>query len=267
MLDKTELAAMAAALDQAEHDKSYIRMFSLERPGMTIEDAYAVQRAWVALKLARGRTIKGHKIGLTSKAMQYAVGIAEPDFGVLFDDMFFYDGAQIPAGRFNEPRIEVELAFVLKAPLAGPDCTLFQVLEATDYVTPALEILESRMRRVDPETKATRKVTDTISDNAANAGIVLGGRPIKPLDIDLRWVSALLFRNGEIEETGVAAGVLNNPANGIAWLANRLAAVGESLKAGEVVLAGSFTRPVDARPGDTFHADYGPLGSISCRFG
>jgi 2-oxo-hept-3-ene-1,7-dioate hydratase len=242
-------------------------MFSLERPGMTIEDAYAVQRAWVALKLARGRTVKGHKIGLTSKAMQYAVGIAEPDFGVLFDDMFFYDGAQIPAGRFNEPRIEVELAFVLKAPLAGPDCTLFQVLEATDYVTPALEILESRMRRVDPETKATRKVTDTISDNAANAGIVLGGRPIKPLDIDLRWVSALLFRNGEIEETGVAAGVLNNPANGIAWLANRLAAVGESLKAGEVVLAGSFTRPVDARPGDTFHADYGPLGSISCRFG
>jgi 2-oxo-hept-3-ene-1,7-dioate hydratase len=155
---------------------------------------------------------------------------------------------------------------VLKNPLKGPDCTLFDVLNATDYVTPALEILETRMHRFDPETRAARKVMDTISDNAANAALVVGGRPIRPHDADLRWIGALLFRNGQIEETGIAAGVLNHPANGIAWLANRLAAQGEDLAAGEVVLAGSFTRPVDIARGDTFHADYGPFGSVSCQF-
>jgi 2-oxo-hept-3-ene-1,7-dioate hydratase len=158
------------------------------------------------------------------------------------------------------------LAFVLKAPLKGPDCTLFDVLNATDYVTPALEILETRMHRIDPVTKAPRKVMDTISDNAANAALVVGGRPIRPLDFDLRWIGALLFRNGQIEETGIAAGVLNHPANGVAWLADRLAAQGEYLEAGEVVLAGSFTRPVDIIKGDTFHADYGRFGSVSCQF-
>ena len=150
--------------------------------------------------------------------------------------------------------------------MKGPDCTLFDVLNATDYVTPALEILETRMHRVDPETKAPRKVMDTISDNAANAALVVGGRPIRPLDFDLRWIGALLFRNGQIEETGIAAGVLNHPANGVAWLADRLAAQGEYLDAGEVVLAGSFTRPVDISKGDTFHADYGQFGSVSCQF-
>ena len=155
---------------------------------------------------------------------------------------------------------------MLKTPLEGPECTLFDVLNATDYVTPALEILETRMHRVDPETKASRKVMDTISDNAANAALVVGGRPIRPLDFDLRWIGALLFRNGQIEETGIAAGVLNHPANGVAWLADRLAAQGEYLEAGEVVLAGSFTRPVDIIKGDTFHADYGQFGSVSCQF-
>jgi 2-oxo-hept-3-ene-1,7-dioate hydratase len=120
--------------------------------------------------------------------------------------------------------------------------------------------------RIDPETKATRKVVDTISDNAANAALVLGGRPIGPREADLRWIAALLFRNGQIEETGVAAGVLNHPAHGVAWLANRLAVHDEGLASGEVVLAGSFTRPVEVRKGDTFHADYGPFGSISCHF-
>jgi 2-oxo-hept-3-ene-1,7-dioate hydratase len=198
--------------------------------------------------------------------MQNAVGINEPDYGVLFADMFYADATPIPFDRFHAPRIEVELAFVLKAPLRGPDCTIFDVLNATDYVTPALEILETRMHRVDPETGKTRKVMDTISDNAANAALVLGGRPFRPMDADLRWIGALLFRNGEVEETGLAAGVLNHPANGIAWLANRLAPHDEYLKAGEVVLAGSFTRPVDIRRGDTFHADYGAFGSVSCQF-
>jgi 2-oxo-hept-3-ene-1,7-dioate hydratase len=266
MLDETTINGLARRLDDAERSKSQIRMFTQEHPELRVEDAYAIQRAWTKLKQARGRVIKGHKIGLTSKAMQTAVGIDEPDHGVLFDDMFYSDGAQIPAERFHAPRVEVELAFVLQKPLRGPDCTIFDVLEATSYVTPALEILESRMQRVDPQTGATRKVVDTISDNAANAALVLGGRPFKPESADMRWVAALLFRNGQIEETGVAAGVLNHPANGIAWLARKLAAHGEGLEAGEVVLAGSFTRPIEVSKGDTIQADYGPFGSISCRF-
>jgi 2-oxo-hept-3-ene-1,7-dioate hydratase len=266
MLDASAIKRLAELLDEADRNKKLIRMFTGVHPDITIEDAYAIQRAWTVLQLARGRIIKGHKIGLTSKAMQSAVGIAEPDYGVLFADMFYSDASTIPFDRFHAPRIEVELAFVLKAPLHGPDCTIFDVLNATDYVTPALEILETRMHRVDPETGQTRKVMDTISDNAANAALVLGGRPFRPLEADLRWIGALLFRNGQIEETGLAAGVLNHPANGIAWLANRLAQHDEQLAAGEVVLAGSFTRPIDIRRGDTFHADYGAFGSVSCQF-
>ena len=266
MLEQQMIDTLAQRLDEAERSKSLLRAFTIEHPGLTIEDAYAIQRAWTQLQLARGRIIKGHKIGLTSKAMQSAVGISEPDYGVLFADMFYPESSTIPFDRFHAPRIEVELAFVLKAPLKGPNCTLFDVLEATGYVTPALEILETRMHRIDPETKTQRKVMDTISDNAANAALVMGGRPFRPLDADLRWISALLFRNGQIEETGVAAGVLNHPANGVAWLANRLSPHGEYLEAGEVVLAGSFTRPVEIDKGDTFHADYGPFGSVSCQF-
>lgn len=266
MLDPKIIDALALRLQEAGRSKNLVRMFTIEYPDLAIEDAYAIQRAWTRMQIASGRVIKGHKIGLTSKAMQSAVGIAEPDYGVLFDDMFYGDGCEIPFERFYAPRIEVELAFVLKSDLKGSDCTIFDVLEATAYVTPALEILETRMHRVDPETKATRKVADTISDNAANAALVTGGRPIKPTEADLRWIAALLFRNGQIEETGVAAGVLNHPANGVVWLVNRLAPHGEHLKAGEVVLAGSFTRPVDIHKGDTFHADYGPFGSVSCYF-
>ena len=265
-LSKDDIRAAAERLDNAEKTRKQIRQLSLEYPRITLEDAYAIQKAWVEMKVTQGRIVKGHKIGLTSKAMQNAVGISEPDYGVLFADMFYADATPIPFDRFHAPRIEVELAFVLKAPLRGPDCTIFDVLNATDYVTPALEILETRMHRVDPETGKTRKVVDTISDNAANAALVLGGRPFRPMDADLRWIGALLFRNGEVEETGLAAGVLNHPANGIAWLANRLAPHDEHLAAGEVVLAGSFTRPVDIRRGDTFHADYGPFGSVSCQF-
>jgi 2-oxo-hept-3-ene-1,7-dioate hydratase len=266
MLNQQAKDVAATRLHEAERTRQQIRQLSLEHPGMTIEDAYAIQQAWVAKKVADGRVIKGHKIGLTSKAMQAAVGINEPDFGILFDDMFFQDGGEVPTDRFIQLRIEAELAFILKAPLAGPGCTIYDVLNATDYVTPALEILDARIQRVDPETKATRKVVDTISDNAANAGIVLGGRPFKPTDFDMRWAAVICSKNGAVEETGVAAGVLNHPANGIVWLVNRLAQYGGSLQAGEVVLAGSFIRPVEVGPGDTIQADYGPLGTVSCYF-
>jgi 2-oxo-hept-3-ene-1,7-dioate hydratase len=219
----------------------------------------------VKAKLAEGRVVRGHKIGLTSRAMQQASQITEPDYGTLLDDMFFEQGGDIPFTRFIAPRIEVELAFVLGKRLQGPNVSIFDVLAATDYVVPAIEIIDARIEQLDRETGAMRKVFDTIADNAANAGIVTGGRPVKPDAVDLRWVGALLYKNGVIEETGLAAAVLNHPATGVAWLANKLAPWGECLEAGEVVLGGSFTRPATARPGDTFHADYGPLGSIAFR--
>lgn len=260
------VASLAERLDEAERTRTQIGQFSTEFPEMTIEDGYLVQREWVQQKIAKGRRLIGHKIGLTSRAMQRSSNITEPDYGALLDDMLFANGQDIPIDRFIEPRVEVELAFILKEQLAGPDVTIFDVLNATDYVVPAIEIIDARIRRINQETGVTRKVFDTISDNAANAGLVLGGRPVKPNAIDLRWVSALLHRNGVIEDSGVAAAVLGHPAHGPAWLAKKLAPYGERLEAGEIILSGSFTAPVFASAGDSFHVDYGPLGSVSVRF-
>lgn len=222
-LSNDDIRTCANRLHQAEKTRTQIRQLSQDYPAITIADAYAIQKAWVDIKLSEGRLVKGHKIGLTSKAMQSALNIDEPDSGVLLDDMFFADGGLVPSDRFIATRVEAELAFVMSKQLKGPDCTMFDVLNATDFVVPALEILDTRIERVDPATKATRKIFDTIADNAANAGIVLGGRPIRPLDADLRWIGALCFKNGQIEETGLAAGVLNHPATAVAWLANKIA--------------------------------------------
>lgn len=261
-----EHAHAARALHEAGRARQQVRAPSLDHPGITLDDAYAIQSAGVQLALREGRRIVGRKIGLTSRAMQRSSQITEPDYGVLLDDMVFAEGSDIPCGRFVQPMIEVELAFHLKADLAGPDVSLFDVLSATDYVIPALEIIDARCHRIDPDSGRPRLVMDTISDNAASAGVVTGGRAVQPLDVDLRWVSALLGRNGVIEETGVAAGVLNHPANGIVWLVRKLAPYGVGLEAGQLILAGSFTRPVAVRAGDTFHVDYGSMGSIACRF-
>ncbi len=266
MLDAATCQALARRLYEARKSRTAVRHLSKEFPGMTVDDGYAIQRAWVALELADGRRIKGRKIGLTSRAMQLSSQIDEPDYAPLMDDMFFTSGGDIPFARFISPRVEVELAFILAAPLQGPGVTLFDVLRATEFVSPAVEIIDARIEQFDRETRAPRKVMDTISDFAANAGIVLGGRPVRPMDVDLRWVGALLHKNGVVEETGLAAGVLNHPATGVAWLANKLAPHGEGLNAGDVVLAGSFTRPAAAVAGDNFHVDYGPLGSVSFRF-
>jgi 2-oxo-hept-3-ene-1,7-dioate hydratase len=257
---------LAAELHAAEREPVQVEHFSKRFPQMEIADSYAIQRAWVALKQAEGRIVKGHKIGLTSRAMQQAAQITEPDYGALLDDMFFPEGADIPVKRFIVPRVEMELAFVLNKPLRGPGVTIFDVLNATDYVVPALEIIDARIELADRVSKAPRKVLDTISDNAANAGVVLGGKPFRADAIDLRWCGGLLYKNGVIEESGLAAAVLNHPAHGIAWLANKLAQHDEGLAAGEIVLAGSFVRPVAGAAGDVFHADYGPLGSIAFRF-
>jgi 2-oxo-hept-3-ene-1,7-dioate hydratase len=266
MLPTETIAALAAELHDAEKRRVQVRHFSLRHPGMSIDDGYAIQRAWLAIKLAEGRVVKGRKIGLTSRAMQLSSQITEPDHAPLLDDMFFAAGGDIPIDRFIAPRVEVELAFILGRPLRGPGVTLADVLAATELVTPAVEIIDARIEQFDRETRAPRKVFDTIADFAANAGIVTGGRPVRPLDIDLRWAGAMLYKNGVVEETGLAAAVLNHPASGVAWLANKIAAYDEQLNVGDVVLAGSFTRPASAARGDVFHVDYGRLGSIAFRF-
>ena len=266
MLAQTTIESLARQLYDARKSRTQLRHFSKSHPAMTVEDGYAIQREWVRLEIADGRTIRGRKIGLTSRAMQQASQITEPDYAPLMDDMFFEQGTDIPFERFIAPRVEVELAFVLGRPLKGPGVSMFDVLSATEYVTPAIEIIDARIEQFDRETKAMRKVFDTISDFAANAGIVTGGRPVRPTEFDLRWVGAMLYKNGVIEETGLAAAVLNHPANGVAWLVNKIAAHDEQLNAGDVVLGGSFTRPTGATRGDNFHVDYGRLGSVAFRF-
>lgn len=266
MLKPDTIQALARQLYAARKTRVPRRHFSAQHPGTTVEDGYAIQRAWVALELADGRVIKGRKIGLTLRAMQLCSQISEPDYAPLMDDMFFDAGTDSPINRFIAPRVEVELAFILGRPLQGPGVTLFDVLSATDCVVPAIEIIDTRIEQVDRDSKALRKVFDTISDFAANAGIVLGGRPVRPINVDLRWVGAMLHKNGVIEATGPAAAVLNHPANGVSWLANKTAPHGEQLNPGDVVLAGSFTRATPAVVGDNVHIVYGLLGAVSFRF-
>ena len=260
MLDAQTIETIADELVEAGRPRTPVPLLHTRYEGMDIEDSYAVQKLWASRLEAQGKRVVGCKIGLTSKAMQAATGITEPDYGVIFDDMVLENGSVVEWGRYTHPRIEVELAFRLNQDLKGPGITLFDVLDATDYVVPALEILDSRIEM------QGRTIVDTISDNAAMGAMVVGGRPVRPYDVDLRWVSALLYQNQEIVETGVAAGVLNHPASGVAWLADKLAQHGQSLRAGDLVLAGSFTRPMWVYEGDTVYADYGPLGTVTCRF-
>ncbi len=265
MLAPDLINQLAAELHQSEKTRVQVEHFSKRFPAMTIDDGYAVSRAWMKIKRAEGRTVIGHKIGLTSRAMQQASQISEPDFGTLLDDMLFAPG-DIAATRFIAPRVEVELAFVLKRRLEGTQLTVDDVLDATDFVTPAIEIIDARIEQFDRHSKAMRRVQDTISDNAANAGIVIGGARVLPRAVDLPWCGAILRQNGVVEETGLAAGVQGHPAIGVAWLARKLAPWGEGLEAGQTVLAGSFTRPIPAKLGDVFDADYGPLGRFEFTF-
>lgn len=261
----SEIAQAAEDLYEAERTCQQIGLMSRRFPGMTLDDGYRIQDALVAHKLAAGRRQIGWKIGLTSKAMQDALKISTPDSGVLFDDMLFETGSIVPEGRFIQPRIEAEIAFVMGADL-GPSPSRDDVLAATEAVVPALEILDTRIHRKDPETGALRVITDTISDNAANAGIVMGQQRHAPDAMDLRWVGAIVTRNGEVEETGLGAGVLNDPPTGIVWLAERLATQGQQIRKGEVVLSGSFIRPLEAPSGSVIEADYGPFGQVSISF-
>lgn len=254
------IAALAAELAEAERTRGVMPRITARHPDATIEDSYAIQGVWRDSQLAAGRRLVGRKIGLTSRAMQQATGITEPDYGVMFDDTVYRSGDEIPFDDFSNVRIEVELAFVLKEPLEGPDCTLEDALAAIDYAVPALEVLNSHIEL------EGRTIVDTISDNAAYGAMVLGDVHLRPDEIDLRWVPGVLSKNGQIEETGVAAGVLGHPATGVAWLANKFHQHGARLEAGEIILAGSFTRPMWVERGDEVLCDYREMGTIACRF-
>ena len=259
MLSDQQRRDAAQALMQADATRTPIPQLSKTYPDMTLEDAYAVQGLWRQALVDKGGRRVGTKIGLTSRAMQMASNFNEPDYGFLMDSMLFNDGAVIPAARFSAPRLEVELAFVMGEDLEGPTCRVHDVMRAAEFVVPALEIIDYR-------THTPRQIVDTIADNAAAAAMVVGGRTIRPFDVDIRWVGATLSKNGIIEESGVSAAVMGHPAAGVAWLVNKLHPLGGKLKKGEIVLAGAFTRPVSVAPGDVIQADYGPLGAIGVSF-
>jgi 2-oxo-hept-3-ene-1,7-dioate hydratase len=259
MLSQADRNKCADILMAAQKERKQAIQLSVTFPAITIEDSYAISTEVANRKMAAGAKLIGHKVGLTSKAMQRSSMIDEPDFGFILDDQMIADGAKVKHADYCKPRVEVELAFVMGKRLLGPGIGLTDVLRATEYVVPAIEIVDARLQD-------QRKITDTVADNGAAAGIALGGRPVGPLDVDLRWVGGIMYKNSEIEETGLAAGVLGHPALGVAWLANKLGSVGTALEPGHLVLTGSFTRVVFAQKGDTLHADFGPLGGIAIQF-
>lgn len=265
MLTDAEVTKAAADLLAAEDARQQIGLLSLRHPGMSLDDAYRIQSAQMAQKLAAGREIIGWKIGLTSKVMQQALDIETPDSGVLYDDMLFKSGDTVPEGRFIQPRIETEIAFVMKETLDG-EVTREDVIAATDYVAPSIEILDTRILRADPDTGTTRVITDTVSDNAANAGIVMGRERHAPDAHDLRWTGAIVSKDDEVEATGLGAAVLNDPVTGIVWLARRMHQYGQNIEAGQIILSGSFIAPIECPPGTRIDADFGAFGNVSIRF-
>lgn len=258
---------LAQRHERARTDVKSIDPVSVDHPELDIADAYTIQEAWVDLQIANGARLVGRKIGLTSRAMQQQMKIDEPDFGALLDYMLMPSGVQLRHADYVDPKLEVEVAFTIGRRLSGPSVTVEEVLAATEHLQPALELIDARSHRVHPVTGRPRTIVDTIADNAADAGVILGATKVAPADVDIPWIGAIFSCNGTVEETGLAAGVLGHPANGIAWVARRLAPYGQAIEPGQIVLSGSFTRATAARPGDEFVADYGPrLGTVSCSF-
>ncbi|MFI0349474.1 2-keto-4-pentenoate hydratase [Actinomadura sp. 9N407] len=250
----------AAGLLGAYASRVPVRPLTEEVPDLSLADAYAIQRAQVERWVADGAVIKGHKVGLTSAAMQRQLGVDQPDYGHLLDTMFHTDGAPIDIRRFVQPRIEPEIAFVLGRPLAGPGVTAADAVAAVDFVLPALEIIDSRI--------ADWKITlpDTVADNASSGGVVLGTTPVRPDGLDLSLTGCLLHRNGDLVDTGAGGAVLGSPLNALVWLANVLGPMGVALEAGHVVLPGSITAAVPIATGDTFTATFAGIGNVTARF-
>lgn len=251
---------LAKQLLQAEQDRVGTVALTEQDSFFTIQDAYAVQLEIIRQKVAQGQTVVGKKIGLTSIAMQNLLGVDEPDYGHLLDGMVVENGSELSFERVMQPKVEAEVAFVLKKDLKGPNVTALDVIQATDYVLPSLEIVDSRVK----DWKI--KLQDTIADNASSSHYVLGGKPVRVDQVDLAQVGMVFSKNGEIVNTGVGAAALGNPVNCVAWLANKLSEFDISLKAEEVILSGALSAAVDAKPGDVFTAKIAHLGEVSVRF-
>ena len=260
MIRVDERQAVADALAQAERQRVPIEPPTETWPGLDTDDAYAIQLLNAEARIGAGEVVRGHKVGLTSRAMQQMLGVTEPDYGHLFDDMFVTEGDSLDAAQFCHPRVEMEVAFVLEDPIAGPGATVAEVMRKTAFVLPAIEVIDSRVR----DWRIT--LADTIADNASSARVVLGGNPTSLAGVDVRLLGGILRRRGEIVETGASGAVLGNPATAVAWLANKLAEFGTRLEAGHVVMPGACTRAVDVDAGDAIRAEFDVLGSVQVTF-
>ncbi|TQC50597.1 2-keto-4-pentenoate hydratase [Rhodococcus sp. WS4] len=254
---RTELANQ---LDAAERSRAPIGPLTADHPDIDVVDAYEIQLVNIRRRLQDGAQVVGHKVGLSSLAMQQMMGVDEPDYGHLLADMEVFEDQPVDTSRFCFPRVEVEVAFVLGADLPGAGCTEQDVLDATAAFAPSIELIDSRI--------ADWKITlpDTIADNASSAGFVLGKNRVRPGDIDIKAIDAVLTSNGEIKAEGRSDAVLGNPVTAVAWLAQKVESFGVRLKAGDIVLPGSCTRAIDAHPGDHFRAEFSGLGSVSLQF-
>jgi 2-keto-4-pentenoate hydratase len=254
---RTELAD---ELERAERERVAIDPLIARHPDIDVVDAYEIQLINIRRRLDAGARVVGHKVGLSSKAMQQMMGVDEPDYGHLLAEMEVYEDVPVEAGRYLFPRVEVEVGFVLGADLPGAECTEADVLAATVAFAPAIELIDSRIK------DWNIGLADTISDNASSAGFVLGAERVAPEDIDIKAIDAVLTRNGEVVAEGRSDAVLGDPVIAVAWLARKVASFGVRLKAGDIVLPGSCTRAIDARPGDAFHAEFAGLGSVRLQF-
>jgi 2-keto-4-pentenoate hydratase len=255
-----DLDAAAAALWAAQEERRPIDPLTHTYPGIDVEDAYSIQLRNISRRLDCGDRVKGHKVGLSAKAMQQMLGVDEPDYGHLLESMFLFEADIVPVNRFLQPRVEIEVAFVLGRPLVGPGVTVADVVRATEFVLPSIEIVDSRV--VDWRIK----LPDTIADNASSGAVVLGGNPTRLVDLDVRLIGATLRRNGELRETGASGAVLGNPAVAVAWLANKVAAFGVGLEPGHVIMPGSCTRMIPVGPGEQVWAEFDRLGHVTVCF-
>ncbi len=260
MLDSAIRDELAAELAEAERTRRPISPLTAAQPGIDVVDAYEIQLINIRQRVAKGARVVGHKVGLSSPAMQQMMGVDEPDYGHLLDEMQVFEDIPVPAGKYLYPRVEVEVGFVLFEDLPGSECTEDDVLAATAAVVPSIELIDTRI--------ADWKIAlcDTIADNASSAGFVLGAARVAPADIDISGIDAVLSRNGEVVAKGRSDAVLGNPVTAVAWLARKVESFGVRLKAGDVVLPGSCTRAIDARPGDDFVAEFADLGSVRLSF-
>lgn len=260
MLSDDDRQSAADDLWKAEETRSPIASLTTVYPDIDVVDAYEIQLRNVGRRIEAGAVTKGHKVGLSAKAMQELLGVYEPDYGRLLDGMFCYESDVVEIERFCQPRAEIEVAFVLGRPLVGPGVTVTDVVRATEYVLPSIEIVDSRIG------DWNLKIQDTIADNASCGAVVLGGRPTLLNEVDVALVGAVLRVNGEIAETGCGGAVLGNPVTAVAWLANKVAAFGLSLEPGHVVMPGSCVRMLPVAAGDTVRADFDVLGHVSITF-